>query len=226
MTRYGVLGTGTVGQTLAARLASLGHEVRMGTRDVEASRARTDPGWAGATPLGEWLAANPTVELATFHDTIAASEILINATTGSASVEALALGDPADLEGKILLDIGNPLDFSSGDLDLAVGITDSLGETLQRTYPTLRVVKSLNTVTAAVMVDPSLVGGGDHTMFVASNYDSAKSEVTKLLHAFGWRDVVDLGDISGARGMEAMLVLWLRSMQTLGGPMFNVKLVR
>jgi predicted dinucleotide-binding enzyme len=198
----------------------------MGTRDVEASRARTEPGWAGGQPLGEWLAANPTVELATFHDTIAASEILINATTGSASVEALALGDPADLEGKILLDIGNPLDFSSGDLDLAVGITDSLGETLQRTYPTLRVVKSLNTVTAAVMVDPSLVGGGDHTMFVASNYDSAKSEVTKLLHAFGWRDVVDLGDISGARGMEAMLVLWLRSMQTLGGPMFNVKLVR
>ena len=88
------------------------------------------------------------------------------------------------------------------------------------------MVKSLNTVTAAVMVDPSLVGGGDHTMFVAGNYDSAKSEVTMLLHSFGWRDVVDLGDISGARGMEAMLVLWLRSMQTLGGPMFNVKLVR
>jgi predicted dinucleotide-binding enzyme len=226
MTNYGVLGTGTVGQTLAAKLVSVDNEVRMGTRDVEASRARTEPGWAGGQPLGEWLAANPTVELATFHDAIAASEILINATTGSASVDALALGDPADLDSKILLDIGNPLDFSSGDLDLSVGITDSLGETLQRTYPTLRVVKSLNTVTAAVMVDPSLVGGGDHTMFVAGNYDSAKSEVTKLLHSFGWRDVVDLGDISGSRGMEAMLVLWLRSMQTLGGPMFNVKLVR
>jgi predicted dinucleotide-binding enzyme len=226
MTSYGVLGTGTVGQTLAAKLVSLGHEVRMGTRDVEASRSRTEPGGAGATPLVEWLAANPTVELATFHDAIAASDVLINATIGSASVEVLALGDPADLDGKILLDIGNPLDFSSGDLDLSVGITDSLGETLQRTYPALRVVKSLNTVTAAVMVDPTIVGGGDHTMFVASNYDSAKSEVTMLLHSFGWRDVVDLGDISGSRGMEAILVLWLRATQTLGGPIFNVKLVR
>ncbi len=226
MTSYGVLGTGTVGQTLAAKLVSLGDEVRMGTRDVEASRARTDPGRAGAMPLGEWLTANPTVELATFHDAIASSEILINATGGSVSVEALALGDPPDLDGKILIDIGNPLDFSSGDLDLSVGITDSLGETLQRTYPALRVVKTLNTVTAAVMVDPTLVGGGDHTMFVAGNYDSAKAEVTKLLHSFGWRDVVDLGDISGSRGMEAWLVLWLRGMQTLGGPMFNIKLVR
>jgi predicted dinucleotide-binding enzyme len=226
MTNYGVLGTGTVGQTLAAKLVSGDNEVRMGTRDVEASRARTDPGRAGAQSLTDWLAANPKVELATFHDTIAASEVLINATGGSVSVEALALGDPADLDGKILIDIGNPLDFSSGDLDLSVGITDSLGEALQRTYPALRVVKTLNTVTAAVMVDPSLVGGGDHTMFVAGNYDSAKSEVTMLLHSFGWRDVVDLGDISGSRGMEALLVLWLRSMQTLGGPMFNIKLVR
>jgi predicted dinucleotide-binding enzyme len=226
MTSYGVLGTGPVGQTLAAKLASLGHEVRMGTRDVAASRARADPAYAGAQSLSEWLAANPTVELATFHDAIAASDILINATSGSVSVEALALGDPADLDGKILVDIGNPLDFSSGDLDLSVGITDSLGETLQRTYPALRVVKTLNTVTAAVMVDPTLVGGGEHTMFVAGNYESAKAEVTMLLHSFGWRDVVDLGDISGARGMEALLVLWVRSMQTLGGPMFNVKLVR
>jgi predicted dinucleotide-binding enzyme len=226
MTSYGVLGTGTVGQTLAAKLVSLGHEVRMGTRDVAASRARTDPGYAGAQSLSEWLAANPTVELATFHDAIASSDILINVTSGSVSVEALGLGDPADLDGKILIDIGNPLDFSNGDLDLSVGITDSLGETLQRTYPALRVVKTLNTVTAAVMVDPTLVGGGEHTMFVAGNYDSAKAEVTMLLHSFGWRDVVDLGDISGARGMEALLVLWVRSMQTLGGPMFNVKLVR
>jgi 8-hydroxy-5-deazaflavin:NADPH oxidoreductase len=226
MTSYGVLGTGTVGQTLATKLASLGHEVRMGTRDVAASRTRTDPGYAGSQPLSEWLTDNPTVKLATFRDAIAASEILINATSGSVSVEALGLGDPADLDGKILIDIGNPLDFSNGDLNLSVGITDSLGETLQRTYPALRVVKTLNTVTAAVMVDPTLVGGGEHTMFVAGNYDSAKSEVTMLLHSFGWRDVVDLGDISGARGMEALLVLWLRSMQTLGGPMFNIKLVR
>lgn len=225
MATYGVLGTGTVGQTLAGKLAALGHEVRMGTRDVAASQARTDAGW-GAEPLSTWLEANPSVELATFHDAMAASDILINATSGTVSVDVLALGDPADLDGKILIDIGNPLDFSGGDLDLTVGITDSLGETLQRTYPSLRVVKTLNTVTSAVMVDPASLGGGDHTMFVAGNHDAAKATVTQMLHSFGWRDVVDLGDISGARGMEAMLILWLRSRMTLNNAMFNVKLVR
>lgn len=225
MATYGVLGTGTVGQTLAGKLAALGHDVRMGTRDVAASQARTDAGW-GAEPLSTWLEANPSIELATFHDAMAASDILINATSGSVSVDVLALGDPADLDGKILIDIGNPLDFSGGDLDLTVGITDSLGETLQRTYPSLRVVKTLNTVTSAVMVDPASLGGGDHTMFVAGNHDAAKATVTQMLHSFGWRDVVDLGDISGARGMEAMLILWLRSRMTLNNAMFNVKLVR
>lgn len=225
MATYGVLGTGTVGQTLAGKLAALGHDVRMGTRDVAASQARTDAGW-GAEPLSTWLEANPSIELATFHDAMAASDILINANSGTVSVDVLALGDPADLDGKILIDIGNPLDFSGGDLDLTVGITDSLGETLQRTYPSLRVVKTLNTVTSAVMVDPASLGGGDHTMFVAGNHDAAKATVTQMLHSFGWRDVVDLGDISGARGMEAMLILWLRSRMTLNNAMFNVKLVR
>ena len=116
MTTYGVLGTGTVGQALAGKLAELGHDVRMGTRDPDASRARTDAGW-GAEPLGTWLEAHPSVDLVTFHDAIAGSEILINATNGSVSVDMLALGDPADLDGKIVIDIGNPLDFSSGDLD-------------------------------------------------------------------------------------------------------------
>jgi len=226
VTAYGVLGTGTVGQTLAAKLHELGNEVRMGTRDPDASRVRTDPGWAGALPLSAWLEHNPAIQLVSFRDAIAGSDVLINATAGSTSVDALAAADPNDLDGKILIDIGNPLDFSSGDLDLTVGITDSLGETLQRAYPTTRVVKTLNTVTSAVMVDPAIVGGGDHTMFVARNDDAAKREVTDLLRSFGWRDIVDLGDITGARGMEAMLVLWLRGMQTLGGPMFNVKLVR
>ena len=225
MTTYGVLGTGTVGQALAGKLAELGHDVRMGTRDPDASRARTDAGW-GAEPLGTWLEAHPSVDLVTFHDAIAGSEILINATNGSVSVDMLALGDPADLDGKIVIDIGNPLDFSSGDLDLTLGVTDSLGELLQRTYPAVRVVKTLNTVTSALMVDPASVAGGDHTMFVAGNHDAAKATVTQMLYSFGWRDVVDLGDISGARGMEALLVLWLRNQMTLDNAMFNVKLVR
>jgi predicted dinucleotide-binding enzyme len=225
MTRYGVLGTGVVGQTFSAKLAMLGHEVRMGTRDVGAARARTEPGRAGAEASGPWLEANPDVQLATFADAIAASEILVNATSGPASVDVLRTADPNDLEGKILIDIGNPLDYSSGELDLTVGITDSLGETLQREFPNVRVVKALNMMTAAVMVDPAIVGGGEHTAFIAGNHEAAKSIVTTLLHSFGWRDVRDLGDISGARGMEAYLVLWVRALQTFGTPMFNMKLV-
>ncbi len=225
MTTYGVLGTGTVGQTWAAKLASLGHEVRMGTRDVEAARSRTEPGPMGAQPLGPWLEAHTDVQLAAFPDAIAASEILVNATSGAASADVLRMASPEDLEGKILIDLGNPLDYSSGQLDLTVGITDSLGETLQREFQSLRVVKALNMMTAAVMVDPAIVGGGEHTAFIAGNHEAAKSVVTTLLHSFGWRDVRDLGDISGARGMEAYLVFWVRGMQVLGTPMFNIKLV-
>ena len=225
MTTYGVLGTGVVGQTFAAKLAALGHEVRMGTRDVAAARARTEPGQAGAEALGPWLDTHPEVLLATFADAVAGSEILINATSGSVSVDVLHAANLDGFEGKILIDLGNPLDFSSGQLDLTVKITDSLGETLQREFPNVRVVKALNMMTAAVMVDPASVGGGEHTAFIAGNHEAAKSVVTTLLHSFGWRDVRDLGDISGARGMEAYLVLWLRAMQAFGTPKFNIKLV-
>ena len=197
----------------------------MCTRDVAAARARTEPGQAGAEALGPWLDAHPDVQLATFADAVAGSEILINATSGSVSVDVLHAANLDGFEGKILIDLGNPLDFSSGQLDLTVKITDSLGETLQREFPNVRVVKALNMMTAAVMVDPASVGGGEHTAFVAGNHEAAKSVVTTLLHSFGWRDVRDLGDISGARGMEAYLVLWVRGMQAFGTPMFNIKLV-
>jgi 8-hydroxy-5-deazaflavin:NADPH oxidoreductase len=225
MATYGVLGTGVVGQTLAGKLASLGHEVRMGTRDVEAARSRTGAGQAGAQPLSSWLAEHPDVQLVPFAEAIAGSEILINASAGSASVEVLRSAGADDLDNKILIDVGNALDFSSGQLDLRPGVTDSLGETLQREFPNARVVKALNMITAAVMVDPAAVGGGEHTAFIAGNHDAAKQVVTTLLFSFGWRDVRDLGDIAAARGMEAYLVFWLRAMQTFGTPMFNIKLV-
>ena len=224
MTAYGVLGTGVVGQAIAHKLTSLGHEVGMGTRDVAAARSRTEQGQAGAQPLASWLAEHPHVELATFADTIAASEILINASAGPASVEVLRSARMEDLENKILIDVGNPLDFASGQLDLVPGVTDSLGETLQREFPNVRVVKALNMVSASVMIDPGAVGAGEHTAFIAGNHDAAKQVVTTLLFSFGWRDVRDLGDIAGARGMEAYLVLWLRVMQTFGTPAFNIKL--
>jgi 8-hydroxy-5-deazaflavin:NADPH oxidoreductase len=225
MTTYGVLGTGVVGQALADKLASLGHEVRMGTRDVDGARSRMEPGPAGAQPLGTWLAEHPQIALATFADAISASEVLINASAGAASVEVLRSASSEDLENKILIDVGNPLDFSSGQLDLNPGVTNSLGETLQREFPNVRVVKALNMMTAGLMVDPGAVGSGEHTAFIAGNHEAAKQVVTTLLFSFGWRDVRDLGDIAGARGMEAYLVFWLRAMQTFGTPMFNIKLV-
>ena len=222
MTSYGVLGTGVVGRTLASKLVDIGHQVRMGTRDVEASRANADPGYGGGPSLAEWIPTNPAIALVPFAEAIDESDVVINALHGSASVDVLAQGG---LDGKLVIDVANPLDFSTGQLDLWVGITDSLGETIQRTYPAARVVKTLNTVTAAVMVDPGSIGDGDHTMFVAGEDASAKSEVTDLLRSFGWRDVRDLGGIQAARGMEAQLVMWLTIVNATGSPMFNVKVV-
>lgn len=134
----------------------------------------------------------------------------------------------ANLAGKVLLDISNPLDFSRGmPPSLTVANTDSLGEQIQRALPKTRVVKSLNTVNAFLMVDPGLLAGGEHTMFVSGNDAGAKAEVTRLLKdGFGWKDVVDLGDLTNARATEMYVVLWARLYGALQNPMFNVKLVR
>jgi predicted dinucleotide-binding enzyme len=226
MTNYGVLGTGVVGRTFAAKLSELGHEVSMGTRDVEAVKTRRAPAdRPDQLSFAEWLEAHPT-SLAPFADVIADAEVLINAVHAANAVDVLRDGGADNRDGTILIDVANPLDFSTGDLDLFVSVTDSFGETLQRTFPSLRVVKTLNMMNASVMVDPQSVGEGGHTVFMAGNHDAAKSEVAKLLHAFGWRDVRDLGDIAGARGMEAYLVLWLRQMQIYGNAAFNIKVVQ
>ncbi|HEX6844032.1 MAG TPA: NAD(P)-binding domain-containing protein [Actinomycetota bacterium] len=226
MTTYGVLGTGTVGRALAGKLASLGHEVTMGTRDPVATLARTETDDRGNVPLGEWLVENGGVRLDTFAGAAKDGHVLVNAVAGSGSLEALGAVDPADLEHKILVDIANPLTWGPDGMGLTIAITDSLAETIQRTYPQLRVVKALNTVTARVMVDPGGIGGGDHTAFVAGDDPRAKTEVTTMLGTFGWRDVRDLGDLSAARGMEAYLLLWIREMQAFDTPLFNVKVVR
>ena len=132
------------------------------------------------------------------------------------------------IAGKVLVDISNPLDFSKGfPPSLTVANTDSLGEQIQRAFPRVRVVKTLNTTTAALMVNPAAVGGGDHTMFVAGNDAAAKNEVKRFLGEwFGWRDVIDLGDLTNARGSELLLPIWTRLYAALGSPMFNFKIVR
>jgi 8-hydroxy-5-deazaflavin:NADPH oxidoreductase len=224
--RVGVLGTGGVGQTLAGKIASLGHEVKMGTRDVQAALGRTEAGW-GAVPLSQWHKEHPDVELGTFAEAAAHAELVINATAGTASLDALQTAGGENLDGKILIDVANPLDFSSGmPPTLSVCNTDSLAEQIQRAFPGAKVVKSLNTVNSGVMVDPSQVAGGDHHMFVAGNDEGARAEVIRILKDwFGWKNVLDLGDVTAARGMEMLLALWLRLSMTLQSSMATIKVV-
>jgi 8-hydroxy-5-deazaflavin:NADPH oxidoreductase len=207
-----VLGTGSVGRTLAARLAELGHVVRLGTRDPSATRSRDD--W---TEL-------PGVELTSFADATADADLVVHAGSGAAALELLAAA--GDLAGKVLVDISNPLDFSAGfPPTLSVKDTDSLGEQIQRTYPDVRVVKSLNTLTADLMAHPDHLPEAS-TVFVSGEDAEAKATVTELLRSFGHQDVIDLGGIETARGTEMLLPVWLRLMGTLGTAQFNFKIVR
>ena len=212
--RIGVLGTGPVGQTLATKLVELGHEVRMGSRDAANEKAQA---WAAGA--GEHASAGA------FSDAAAFGELVFNCTGGAVSLEALEqTGDDA-LRGKVLVDVANPLDFSRGmPPTLTVCNTDSLGEQIQRRFPETRVVKTLNTVNAGVMVNPGQVPG-EHDVFVCGNDDGAKGEVVELLTSFGWprERIVDLGGIDGARAVEMYLPLWLRLFGAFGTPHVNVR---
>jgi len=225
--RVCVLGTGVVGQALSAKMADLGHEVMVGTRDVESLLARTEGGMAGGPPFSEWIGHHPTVKVGTFAQAAAHGEVVFNATVGHASLDALGAAGAENLDGKILVDVSNPLDFSKGmPPSLFVSNTDSLAERIQRAFPQAKVVKTLNTVNANVMVDPGQVGGGEHDVFVSGDDRAAKAEVTRILREwFGWRRVLDLGDITSARGAEMVLALWVRLVPAIGTWMFNLRVV-
>lgn len=226
--KIGVLGTGSVGQAISGKLAELGHEVVVGTRDVAATLSNTVPNPFGLPAYSIWVKQFPSIKTATFKDATRHSEIVINATNGAASLSALQHAGADNLNGKILIDIANPLDFSKGmPPTLTICNTDSLGEQIQRAYPDVKVVKTLNTVTAGLMVNPSQIANGDHDLFISGNDADAKAQVTAWLKDwFGWRHIVDLGDISTARGTEMYLPIWLRLWGALGTGMFNVKIVK
>lgn len=214
--KLGIFGTGMVGSTIGTKLVQLGHEVKMGSRTKDNPKA------------AEWMKANGTkASQGTFSDAAFFGEILFNCTSGTKSLDALKLAGDKNMDGKILVDIANPLDFSKGmPPSLSVCNTDSLGEEIQRTFPNVKVVKSLNTVNCKLMVNPSLVPG-DHDIFVAGNDKAAKDKVTQILKEwFGWRSVFDLGDISAARALEMLLPIWLRLMGAFQSPNFNFKIVR
>ncbi|MEV4823609.1 NAD(P)-binding domain-containing protein [Micromonospora sp. NPDC049274] len=216
--RIAVLGTGSVGRTISARAAELGHQITIGTRDVATTLAGDYAAWA---------AEHPEVGLATQADAAADAELVVNATSGSGSLPALTAAGAANLAGKVLLDIANPLDFSAGfPPTLTVPDTDSLAEQIQREFPQAKVVKSLNTLTAELMVRPRQLADGAHSVFVSGDDAEAKRIVTELLVSFGHTDVIDLGDLSTARGTEMLMPLWLRLYGRLGTADFNFKVVR
>jgi predicted dinucleotide-binding enzyme len=215
--KIAVLGTGGVGHAIASKLIELGHEVRMAGRDAVNEKAAA------------WVrASGARASYGAYADAAAFGELAFNCTAGAASLTALAAAGAANLRGKLLLDLSNPLDFSKGmPPSLFVSNTDSLGEQIQRALPDTKVVKTLNTVTNGVMVNPGRLGNGEHTVFMSGNDAGAKARTAEILRGwFGWKHVLDLGDISTARGTEAYVALWVRLWSATGTADFNLKVVR
>jgi len=228
--KIAVIGTGTVGQTFASKLVSLGHKVMMGTRNVAQKLGGKEKDMYGNPPFSEWHAANNSVQLGTFAEAAAFGEIILNVTQGGKSIDALKQAEAKNLDGKVLVDIANPLDLTKGmppSLIPELSNTNSLGEEIQKTFPAVKVVKTLNTMWAGLMINPNMIGGGDHTAFICGNDAEAKTKVRSLMNEFGWKNenILDLGDITSARGTEAVLPVWLRIWSATQNGAFNFKLV-
>ena len=229
--KLAVFGTGNVGQTIASKLISLGYDVMIGTRDVNEARSRTTADMYGNPGFGTWTLSNTSIKLGTFAEAASFGELLINATSGGNSVKALKSAKSDDLKEKILIDIANPLDFSKGappSLIPSLSNTNSLGEEMQKEFPQTYVVKTLNTMWCGLMVNPGMIGGGDHINYLCGNDAAAKVKVKDLLKKFGWKEdcLLDLGDITNSRGSEAVLPIWLRVWGATGTGAFNFKIVR
>jgi predicted dinucleotide-binding enzyme len=199
-----------VARFLGQAWAAKGHQVTLGTRDPEQTKARQ-----------EW--ADVDLPLAAYADL--EGEVYVNATRGDASLAALQAVGPA-LSGKVVIDTSNALDFSQGfPPSLFVCNTDSLAEQLQRALPESRLVKMFNTMNHQVMVDPAGLGQ-ESTIFLAGDDEAARQTAIELAADLGWTDVLDLGDLTGARGMEMYMPLWLRIYVALGRPDFNIRVIR
>ncbi|MFF4948478.1 NADPH-dependent F420 reductase [Streptomyces chattanoogensis] len=232
-----VLGTGAVGRAHAARLTALGHQVTVGTRDPEATLARVNADEMGNEPFAAWLKRHPGPTLAGFAEATRNADLVINATAGASSLGALREVGEEHLAGKVLIDTATPNDYTS---PVAVPLlspwggpcpvldpvaTDSLAEQIQRAFPATHVVKAFNTVAAHLMADPASLGEAGHTMFLSGNDADAKGQVTKLLAAYGWKDIIDLGDLTTARATEMLQPLYLTLVRVLGHEHFNLRLI-
>lgn len=212
-----VLGTGMVGNTIGAKLIELGHSVMMGSRSADNEKALA------------FTAKHPErAQSGTFASAATFGELIINCAAGAASIDILKSCNTNDLNGKILIDVANPLDFSNGmPPTLSLLNTTSLAEEIQQAFPQVKVVKALNTMWCGLMVNPGMVNGGDHHTFVSGNDAAAKTTVKQLLQSFGWaeKNILDLGDITTARGTEMYLPLWLRIWGATQNGAFNIKIV-
>jgi 8-hydroxy-5-deazaflavin:NADPH oxidoreductase len=214
--KIAIFGTGMVGHAIATKLVQLGHEVKMGSRTADNAKA------------AEWVKANGAkATQGTYADAAAFGELAFNCTAGMGSLAALEAAGKANLAGKLLVDVSNALDFSKGmPPTLSVCNTDSIAEQIQRAFPETKVVKALNTVNCTLMVDASLIKG-DHDIFLCGNDAGAKGQVTEILKGwFGWKHVVDLGDVTAARAQEMFVIFWVRLYGALQSPMFNVHVAR
>lgn len=225
---FSILGTGPVGQTIAGKLKELGHQVMIGTRDISRTEANKERSPMGTPPFSEWHKSHQGVKLGTFTEAARFGEMVFVCTNGFGTLSALKMAGAENLKGKTVVDVSNPLDFSKGmppSLIPQWSNTNSLGEEVQKALPGANVVKTLNIVNCEVMVNAKK-SGGDPTMFVAGNDAKAKDQVKEILRNFGWNDILDLGDISGARGMEMLLPIWVRTWGATQNGYFGFKIVR
>ena len=220
--KIAVLGTGSVGQAFAERLTGLGHQVIIGTRNADEKRKDQK--------FSDFLSKNKAVQLGTFAEAGAFGEMIINVSRGETTIATLKAAGKENLDGKILVDISNPLDFSQGmppGLIPELSNFNSLGEEVQKQFPGTLVVKTLNTMWNGLMLNPALIGNGDHINYICGNDAGAKSRVISLLKEFGWKEAatLDLGDISAARATEATLPIWLRVYGAKQSGAFNFRIV-
>ncbi len=234
--KIAVLGTGGGGRAHAARLLELGHEVAVGTRDSEVTLGRTEPNFMGIEPFGQWLADYPRIELVNFADAAARADFVINGIDGANAVPVLS-GIAEHLAGKTVMDYAVPFIYNPerahpwptpwGVMPALDPVdSDSLGERIQRALPQAHVVKAGVTQEQETVVNPQTIGGGDHTMFIAGEDAAAKQQVTEVLRAYGWQDVLDLGPIVSSRGMEMYAHMHSAVQFALGGARFGMKVIR
>jgi len=216
----GILGTGTVGETIATALIDRRHHVMIGSRQGGGEKALA------------WVKkAGKNAQEGTFDTAAQYGELLFICLNGEHALRALEMVAPEHVAGKIVVDVTNPLDFTYGmpPRVLEEYSAVSLGERIQQALPTAHVVKALNTVTAALMVDARKVAKGEHTLFLCGNDKDAKNKVAHFLaDNFYWKGdhLIDLGGIAASRVVEGLVPLWVQLWQSLGTPMFNFRVVQ